>query len=68
MKYPCEPECGAVIKDGFAKAGIEVTVSTLYPILDTDYEDLSLCCPHGVRYHAEPTSDQQLRWREAGVA
>ena len=37
------------------------------PVVASGYEDLKLRCPHGVRWYAEPTSDQQMRWAQEGV-
>lgn len=51
-------QCASVIKDGMTRLGCDVTVSTLPPIVTSPYEDLGLICPHGVRFYAEPTSEQ----------
>lgn len=61
-------ECAAYIKAFFAAHDQEVTVSTLMPLVDVPYEDLGMICPHGVRFYAEPTTDQILKWARDGVA
>jgi hypothetical protein len=60
-------DCGAYVKAYFDANDVEVTVSTLPPIVPNEYEDLGLSCPHGVRFYAEPTGDQIATWIRNGV-
>lgn len=59
--------CRKFLIDHYAAMGIEVAVSDLPPIVSTPYEPLNLRCPHGVKWYAEPTSDQQAAWARDGV-
>jgi len=61
-------DCAAFLKQSMADLGIEMTVSTLPPIVESPYEDLGLTCPHGVRFYGEPTSEQIAQWAADGVA
>ena len=67
MTAPEHATCAQYVKDGLAKLGADVTVSELPPIVGTPYEDLGLTCPHGVRFYAEPTSEQIAQWAADGV-
>jgi hypothetical protein len=60
--------CREFLVENYAAMGIEVAVSDQPPIVQTAYEDLRLRCPHGVRWYAEPTSDQQAAWARDDVA
>jgi hypothetical protein len=66
-REPNHTECVGVIKDGMARLGCDATVSTLPPIVASPYEDLRLICPHGVRFYAEPTTEQIAQWAKDGV-
>lgn len=66
-KPPCDPECGQLVRDHFAAAGMDVVVSSLPRLVPSLYEDLSMTCPHGVTWHTEPTTDQQARWAKEGA-
>lgn len=60
--------CGVDLKQRFAAFDVEVNVSPWRPGLTAaPFADLTLRCPHGVRWHAEPTSEQRLRWAEERV-
>lgn len=60
--------CADELKAKFAAMGVWVNVSPWTPdLLPTPYEELRMRCPHGVRWHAEPTVDQQRQWAEDGV-
>lgn len=61
------PPCKDVITGQMAKLGCEVIVSTAPPIFPTPYEPAAFRCPHGVLYYLEPSPEQIIRWREAGV-
>lgn len=63
----CDPECGQLLRDHFAAAGMDVVVSTLPRLVPSPYEDLAMTCPHGVTWHTEPTTDQQAQWAREGV-
>lgn len=61
-------DCGGTVRALYAREGIETTVSNLAPIVTTVYEPLNMRCPHGVLWHAEPTTDQIVQWARDGVA
>jgi len=60
--------CRQFLIERYAAMGIEIAVSDLPPVVPTSYEPLNMCCPHGVKWYAEPTSDQQAAWARDGVA
>lgn len=61
-------ECGAFLKRKFTEAGIDANVSPWHAgIVPTAFEPLNMRCPHGVQWHAEPTSDQRVQWARDGV-
>ena len=66
-----EPEnhedCAAFVRDGMAKLGCDVTVSTAPPIVATPYDNSPLRCPHGVTFWMAPTSEQIAQWAKDGV-
>lgn len=64
-EQPCD--CGREIVERLAAKGIEVNCSRLPPIVDPGYEDLAMSCPHGVRWYAEPTSEQRAQWIRDGI-
>lgn len=71
---PCAEECGAVLRDIYAKACahagiplIDAHITHVPPLIDTGYEPLAMRCPHGVMWHAEPTSEQIAEWVRGGV-
>lgn len=65
--------CAQFLKNQFAEigerdgVGCEMTVSTLPPLVDSGYEQISYTCPHGVVYWVEPTSDQMALWAQKRV-
>jgi hypothetical protein len=59
--------CGEFLAGKYAEHGIEATVTDLPPLVPMRYEDLGLTCPHGTRWYAEPTTDQQAAWARDGV-
>jgi hypothetical protein len=60
--------CREFLIGKYAEMGIEVAVSPWTPaIIPTTYEPLNMRCPHGVKWHAEPTTDQQAEWARGGV-
>ncbi len=59
--------CQQFLVNLYAAMGIEVAVSDRPPVVPTPYEDLRMRCPHGIRWYAEPTSDQQAAWARDGV-
>jgi len=59
--------CRAVLRDGMAEMGTEVTVSTAAPLTPSPYEYNPMTCPHGVTFYMQPTTEQVLAWHEAGV-
>ena len=72
---PCADECEGVLRkmydEACARAGVPVPdyhVSHLTPLVQTEYLDLGMTCPHGVTWHMEPTSEQIAEWVRDGVA
>lgn len=63
----CGEECRAVLLEGFAKMGVEATVTLEPPIVPPRYEALDMRCPHGRLWFAEPTSEQIAKWAAEGV-
>lgn len=61
--------CAAVLKAKFREMDTEANVSPWTPDLApiAPFEELGLICPHGVRWHAEPTTEQKLQWAKDGV-
>lgn len=64
---PPEHDCSPTLKDGMARMGIEVTVSTLPPVVPGPYTTDPFTCPHGVTYWIEPTGEQIAQWVAGGV-
>jgi hypothetical protein len=46
---------------------IEVTVTTLAPLVRGPYTEQAWVCPHGVRWYMEPTGEQIAQWVRDGV-
>lgn len=61
------PECSAELREGMARLGVEVTVTTSEPVVDGPYTTGSFICPHGVEYWMEPTGEQIAGWATGGV-
>ncbi len=60
-------ECGDTIRQEMAGMGIEVTVSTLPPMVEGLYTVDPMTCPHGVTYWWEPTGEQIAQWVRDGT-
>lgn len=67
MNAPCDSECGQFIRDFYAEHDIEVFATTARPVVWTPYDTLNMVCPHGVTWFAQPTSEQIVKWQEAGA-
>lgn len=64
----CEEDgCKDVCLNWFRERGMDVTVTTAPPLIETGYEALDMYCPHGVLWYAEPTSEQRRDWFRAGT-
>lgn len=65
----CFKVCGQTILDHFASQGVGISAVTRRPgwMVPNGYEPLNLTCPHGARWHAEPSSEQRARWAADGV-
>lgn len=61
---PEHGECANVLKTRAAPVGLDITVSTLPPIVDGLYATDPLVCPHGVTHWFEPTGEQIAYWIE----
>lgn len=60
--------CRAVLREGMASMGVEVTVSTARPLVADDYEVAAYQCPHGTMFYMHPTGEQIAQWVRDGVA
>lgn len=59
--------CDKEVRDRLAEMGVEAHVTSEPPVIPSPYEDLGMRCPHGVRWYAEPTSEQIAKWADEGV-
>lgn len=67
MSAPCE--CGRYLKQLAAEHDTEVNASPWHDgIKPTAFEEFGMRCPHGVKWHLEPTAEQKLKWARDGVA
>ncbi|WP_409186693.1 hypothetical protein F9C11_21630 [Amycolatopsis sp. VS8301801F10] len=60
-------DCRQFLIDGMAKLGVDATVSTEPPIVQSPYGENSFICPHGTRFWLEPTSEQIAQWAKDGA-
>lgn len=61
-------QCEHWLREGMANLGVEITVSTAPPIIETPYTLAAMRCPHGTDFWLEPTSEQIAAWTRDGVA
>ena len=61
--------CDRYLIEQMAERGIEVAASPWEPGMEMPgtFVPLNMRCPHGVRWHMEPTTDQMLAWKRDGV-
>jgi hypothetical protein len=59
--------CSKVLQQKMAALGVDITVSTLPPMVKGPYTTDPFTCPHGVTYWIEPTGDQIAEWVQDGV-
>lgn len=59
--------CLAVLKDRMAALGVDITVSTIAPIVRGPYTTAPFICPHGTTFWIEPTGEQIAEWVRDGV-
>jgi hypothetical protein len=50
-----------------AAMGVEITVSTVPPLVAGPYTTDGFTCPHGVTFWIEPTGEQIAAWARDGV-
>lgn len=60
-------ECGPYLVAAFAALGVEVTLSTLPPLVSGPYTVEPFRCPHKVWWWPEPTGEQLARWARDDV-
>lgn len=66
-------ECGETLRTLMATLAaargepLEITVSTLPPLVSSPYGEHPYECKHGVTYWIEPTSEQIADWAARGV-
>lgn len=53
-------ECADTLRAGMAP--IDVTISTLPPLVPNPFTDEPFVCPHGVIFWMEPTGEQLAAW------
>lgn len=63
---PDHGQCAATLRVETAALGVEVTVSTVPPIIKNEWIE-EFTCPHGVTFWMEPTTDQRAQWAKDGV-
>lgn len=62
---PCN--CGSFLKRQMAeKYDVDANVSPWRPgmVMPPGFDEFGMRCPHGVKWHMEPTSEQRLHWNE----
>jgi hypothetical protein len=60
-------ECAELLHDMAANLGMDVTVSTVRPLVAGPYTTDPFVCPHKVTFWLEPTGEQITRWAREGV-
>jgi hypothetical protein len=60
-------ECAELLHDMAANLGMDVTVSTVRPLVTGPYTTDPFVCPHKVTFWLEPTGEQITRWAREGV-
>jgi hypothetical protein len=68
VKRPSHSTCRQTLIDGMRAQGVEITVSTLPPLVEGPYTTDPFTCPHGTTYWIEPTGEQIAQWVRDGVA
>jgi hypothetical protein len=63
----CGDGCAEVLRAVFRDQGVEAHVTSTPPLIQSPYKELAMRCPHGVKWYAEPTSEQIAAWAKAGV-
>lgn len=64
----CAAECAELLRRLLKDLGADAHVTHVPPILPPRYKAFAMRCPHGVVWHAEPTSEQEAAWVRDGVA
>jgi len=59
--------CPQTLIDGMRAQGVEITVSTVPPLVAGPYTTDPYVCPHGTTYWIEPTGEQIAAWVRDGV-
>lgn len=67
---PCDiDDCAGLLRRGMATLhNIDITVTTLRPIVRGLYTRDPFVCPHKVAYWMEPTGEQIAKWAKDGVS
>lgn len=60
-------ECENDLRRTWARQGVDVTISTVPPIVAGPYTTDGMTCPHGIAYWWEPTGEQIAKWTRDGV-
>lgn len=66
-RKPDHATCANELTTGMAAMDVEITVSTLPPIVRGPYTTDPHICPHGESFWIEPTGEQIARWTRDGV-
>lgn len=64
---PNADDCAEELRTWMARRGVEVTVTTVAPLVAGPYTTDPLRCPHGITYWLEPTGEQIAAWARDGV-
>ncbi len=64
----CEVDCGETLVEVMASRGAAIKAS-ISPLSNPyGFEDLNMCCPHGVHWYAIPTGEQVALWRREATS
>ena len=64
---PGHATCENELTTRMAAMGVEITVSTVPPLVAGPYTTDGFTCPHGVTFWIEPTGEQIAAWARDGV-
>lgn len=59
--------CPGVLKGKMRQLGVDITVSTIAPMVRGPYTTDPFVCPHGTTFWIEPTGEQISKWVRDGV-
>lgn len=59
--------CRGSLAADAAALGVDITISTVRPLVIGPYTTDGFICPHGTTYWIEPTGEQIAQWVKDGV-